>query len=344
MAKDKQLYIIYTGGTIGMKKSSQGYIPQPNLLTELMHTMSEFDHDEMPNYTVHEYTPLIDSANMDYSDWQAIATDLYQHYDDYDGFIVLHGTDTMAYTASALSFMLAGFNKPIILTGSQVPLIEVHTDARENLIMSMLIAATYQIPEVCIYFNNLLLRGNRAQKVNTFSFNAFASPNFPVLAHVGVNINVRHDLILKKSNQNLTLLSINRLSPPRINQFTLTPGLDISQLANFLVTQPHALILHTYGVGNAPINNKKLMKNFEHLINNGTLIINHTQCHQGGIQMGSYATSQILKDMGIISAYDMTIEAIIAKLSVLLSQKNTTELISQLSTSIAGEVTLVNAN
>lgn len=318
----KSIYILYTGGTIGMQRSSKGYVPAPGLLIDLMQRMAEFRHPEMPLYTIHEYSPLIDSANMQPSQWQTIANDIALHYDKYDGFLILHGTDTMAYTASALSFMLGHLNKPVILTGSQVPLIETHTDARENLIMAMLIAANAKISEVCLYFHNVLLRGNRSQKVNAFSFSAFDSPNFPPLAEVGITIKYREELFLPKAAIK-TPLHIPLLKKTNIAQISLFPGIHIPTLESLLDQNPQALILHTYGLGNAPAANLDLIALLENAAKKGILLINHTQCHQGTVTMQNYATGGILHELGMVSAHDMTIEAIIGKLTVLLSQEDT---------------------
>ncbi|HEX7679858.1 MAG TPA: asparaginase domain-containing protein, partial [Thermoanaerobaculia bacterium] len=155
----KRVYIAYTGGTIGMKRTRAGYVPASGYLQQQMDAMPELKHPSMPRFEVHEYAPLLDSSNMTPREWVAIARDIGDHYDDYDGFVVLHGTDTMAYTTSALPFMLNGLGKPVIVSGSQIPLCEVRNDGRENLITSLLIAANYDIPEVCLYFGGRLLRG-----------------------------------------------------------------------------------------------------------------------------------------------------------------------------------------
>ena len=275
---------------------------------------------------------------MQITHWENIAQDIQINYEKYDGFIILHGTDTMAYTASALSFMFKHLSKPIILTGSQVPLMEAHTDARENLIMAMLMAARYQIPEVCIYFNNRLLRGNRTQKVNAFSFAAFDSPNYPPLAEVGVNIKIRNELILplKIEQQNLHVLPIKKLN---IAQIMLYPGFDFLTLEHFVTQSPDVLILHTYGQGNAPTSNAQLLDNLKRLIDNGTIVINHTQCHKGGVEMKSYATGDALSKLGVLSAYNMTTEAVITKIMVLLSQSySKPQVVKKFSQSLVGEL------
>ncbi|HBY38987.1 MAG TPA: L-asparaginase 1, partial [Alteromonas sp.] len=172
----KHIYIAYTGGTIGMRPSSQGYVPAPGFLAETLANMPEFHREEMPLYTLHEYDELMDSSDMSPADWQHIADDIAQHYEQYDGFIILHGTDTMAYTASALSFMLENLGKPVIVTGSQIPFAELRSDGQENLLNALYIAANYPIAEVSLYFNNKLLRGNRSRKVDADGFDAFDSP------------------------------------------------------------------------------------------------------------------------------------------------------------------------
>ena len=186
----KRLYIAYTGGTIGMSRTPDGYAPAPGFLAAQMAAMPELADPRMPGYDIHEYDPLLDSSNMRPADWVRIGHDIVAHYDAYDGFIVLHGTDTMAYTASALPFFLQGLGKPVIVTGSQIPLCEIRNDARANLITSMLIAAEYPVPEVCLYFGGKLLRGCRAVKVDADGLEAFDSPKYPPLGVAGVEIQI----------------------------------------------------------------------------------------------------------------------------------------------------------
>ena len=192
----KRVYIAYTGGTIGMTQTPDGYAPAYGFLEAQIAAMPELRSDLMPEFDIHEYDPLLDSANMTPAEWLKIAEDIADHYDQFDGFIVLHGTDTMAYTASASPFMLQGLRKPVILTGSQIPLCEVRTDARANMITVMMIAAQFAIPEVCLYFGNQLLRGCRSVKVNADGFDAFASPNYPPLGEIGIGIEINWDVVL----------------------------------------------------------------------------------------------------------------------------------------------------
>ena len=198
MINKKRIYVAYTGGTIGMKKSAQGYIPVDGHLTDSINALPEFHRDEMPSFTINEYQPLIDSSNMTPSDWQRIADDIKEHYDEYDGFVVLHGTDTMAYTSSALSFMFENLNKPIIVTGSQIPLSQLRSDGQVNVLNSLYIAANYPINEVGLFFNNKLYRGNRSIKAYADGFDAFDSPNMSPLLEAGINISVLAGKVVKK--------------------------------------------------------------------------------------------------------------------------------------------------
>ncbi|MCU1231403.1 MAG: ansA, partial [Acidobacteria bacterium] len=206
----KRVYIAYTGGTIGMKRTRDGYSPEPGYLQAQMRAMPELKHRSMPAFTIHEYAPLLDSSNMTPREWVKIANDVAANYDDYDGFLVLHGTDTMAYTASAIPFMLSGLGKPVIITGSQIPLCEVRNDARGNLITSLLIASQHDVPEVCLYFGGVLLRGCRSVKVSANGFAAFASPNVPPLGNAGIEIEINRDLVRRPRKGRLRTHELKR--------------------------------------------------------------------------------------------------------------------------------------
>lgn len=298
-----------------MKRSAHGYKPVAGYLTERLASMQELQHETMPEYVLKEYAPLLDSSDMQPENWQHIADDIKAHYDAFDGFVILHGTDTMAYTASALSFLLENLAKPVILTGSQIPLVEVRSDARENLITSLLLAANEPIPEVCLYLNGRLLRGNRSKKVNSRGFNAFDSPNFPPLATVGIDINVRRDLLQQASGRPL---EVPRLRDVQVAALRLFPGITAPILNNFLSTPVQGLVLETYGAGNAPMN-AALLQVLKDACDRGVVVVNCSQCLRGRVDMRSYETGQQLESIGVVSGLDMTAEAALGKLMVLLS-------------------------
>ena len=333
-----RVFIAYTGGTIGMKKSPEGFVPAPGYLAQRMEAMPEFQRDEMPNYTIQEYAPLLDSSNMSPVEWGKIAGDVVRHYEDYDGFIIIHGTDTMAYTASALSFMLESLGKPVILTGSQIPLAEVRSDARENLITAMMLAARFEVPEVCIYMNGRLLRGNRAQKVNAMGFDAFDSPNFPALGQVGVQIEVNWPLVLPASPFPCRWQAVR----PQISLacLRLIPGITAAFVRRLLEPPLQGLVLETYGAGNAPSDNAELLRALAEANERGMVIVNCTQCRRGNVDMAGYATGHALKQVGVLSGYDMTAEAAVTKLYYLLSHDWKTDRVKRLMESdLRGELT-----
>ena len=322
----KAILILYTGGTIGMAKTASGYQPTAGLLSKLMAEDRAFSHEDMPNYDIVEYTPLIDSSNMTLHHWNVLAKDIIKAYEDYDGFIILHGTDTMAYTACALSFMIDGLNKPVILTGAQVALTEAHSDARENLISALLLASRYCFPEVAILFNHYLLRGNRAHKIDAIGYNAFLSPNYPPLAEVGSALLAHTELFCTTDTKALTL---HKYIPITLAHFQFFPGYSLDFLDTLLHHPLRALLLHTYGSGNVPTIDKKLFSLLEQAIARGVVIANCSQCLKGHVNMTSYATGQALQEIGVISAQDMTPEAATVKLQFLCSISNDSTWIRQ---------------
>jgi len=333
---NKRVYIAYTGGTIGMKHSSKGFVPEAGYFTEQVNKLPELAYPEMPSIFVNEYECLIDSSNITPEDWYKISEDIKAHYDDFDGFIVLHGTDTMAYTASALSFMLEDLSKPVIVTGSQIPWSQMRTDARENLITSLLLASQYDIPEVTLYFHNRLYRGNRTRKVDANGFHAFQSPNFPALVKVGSQINVNQEIILKDPSKPL---KINKISPPKVVVLSLFPGFSADMLEAVLNSGIQGLVLMTYGMGNAPCNDAQFLKLLTNANESGIIIVNCTQCLKGSVDMSSYETGQELLKAGVISGFDMTPEATLTKLSYLLSSDCSKETIKQkMQVSLRGEL------
>jgi L-asparaginase len=335
----KKIYIAYTGGTIGMRHSRDGYEPAPGYLQALMGHMPELANPEMPGYAIHEYEPLIDSSDMHPRNWTSIAQDIAANYERYDGFVVLHGTDTMAYTASALPFMLRGLRKPVILTGGQIPLCEVRNDSRENLITAMLIAARYQIPEVALFFGNKLLRGNRAVKVSADGFAAFDSPNLPPLGHAGLGINIDWGLVLASPEE--TTLQVAAFKTAHVGTLRLFPGISADIVANLLAPPIRGVVLETYGVGNGPSSDGQLLDTLRAATKRGVLIVNCTQCLQGRVRMGAYATGTALEQAGVISGFDLTTEAALAKMVYLFNQEYPIgKIIELMQTPLAGELTL----
>ena len=314
--------LIYTGGTIGMKESpdGQGLVP--------------FDFsgiaDEVPELRkfacrIDSYTfdPLIDSSDVEPSLWQRLAELVHDRYDDYDGFVILHGTDTMAYSASALSFMLEGLGKPVIFTGSQLPVGMPRTDGKENLISSVEIATAKDsdgnplVPEVCIFFNSQLLRGNRSTKVNATGFDAFTSPNYPALATAGINIKYNNRAI-HYSRKDTKKLAIHTNLDTRVSILKVHPGITEQVVRDILLgSMTRAVIIETYGSGNA-ISRKWFLDIISEAAAMGKILLNVTQCLCGDVNMDLYATGKALKNAGVVSGFDSTTEAALGKLFYLM--------------------------
>lgn len=285
----------------------------------------------------------IDSSNMHPRNWTMLADIIAKGYNQYDGFVVLHGSDTMAYTASALGFMLENLNKPVILTGSQLPIGTIRTDGKENILTSIEIAASREngkpvVPEVCIYFEYRLHRGTRTSKTSATQFNAFSSGNYPLLAEAGVNIDFNHNALSKITDKELTLFTD---FDHQVAVLRIFPGIT-SLFIGHVLNAPglKGIIIETFGAGNMTTESDVLEK-FETFIKSGRPVINVTQCHTGFVEQGRYETSSRLKQMGVISAHDMTTEAALAKLMMVLGKKQDLKTIRQsFDTSFCGEVTV----
>ncbi|XP_053365814.1 60 kDa lysophospholipase isoform X3 [Clarias gariepinus] len=373
---EARVLVINTGGTIGMMYHNEVLCPEPNALVKALRKLPIL-HDEqyaqqtrlyeyydtpentlvlpMPThhadglsqrlskqnkrivYTVIEYSPLLDSCNMTTDDWATIGKDIEKNYEKYDGFVILHGTDTMAYTASALSFMCEHLGKPVILTGSQVPIYEMRNDGRDNLLGALLIAGQFVIPEVCLYFHHKLFRGNRVTKVDAGSFDAFNSPNLAPLANAEVDIKINWDTVWRANTT--AKFRVNTQMNRNVGLLRLFPGITADTVRAFLQPPMEGIVLETYGSGNAPDNRADLLQEFRKATERGVIIVNCTQCLRGSVTP-SYATGRALCDAGLVPGGDMTPEAALSKLSYVLARKDlaTQEKKKMLSRNLRGEM------
>ena len=323
------ILLLYTGGTIGMKEDP------------VLQALTPFDFsqilDEVPElgkfaYRIDSFTfdPIIDSSDVEPSLWISLVRLIEERYDDYDGFVILHGTDTMAYSASTLSFMLEGLTKPVIFTGSQLPIGTPRTDGKENLISSVEIAAAKDdeghalVPEVCICFDNVLIRGNRSRKFNSDNFRAFRSEDHPPLAEAGISIRYNSALIRKPVSWDERPLFHTKLDT-RVSILKIHPGITPGVVRDILLGEDtRAVIIETYGAGNAP-SKDWFVSIVREASEKGKILLNVTQCVAGKVNMDLYATGKSLKAAGVINGYDSTTESALGKLFYLLGVFETNE-------------------
>jgi len=333
--------LIYTGGTIGMVHDHETGTLKPfdvNLLLSNIPVLKKMN----VNIEIVSLCPAIDSSDMQPEIWKEIALIIKEKYEFFDGFVILHGSDTMAYTASALSFMLNNLDKPVILTGSQLPIGLIRTDARENLVTSIEIAAAKQnteamVPEVCLFFENHLYRGNRTSKRSAEHFDAFVSPNYPPLAIAGVSIRFNHNLIRKASEG---IFDVCTNMDTHIALLKIYPGIRLEQVAATIeIPNLKAIILETFGSGNAPMH-EAFIGLIKKAIDSGVIVLNITQCLGGAVVQGKYQNSKKLLDIGVVGGGDMTTEAAVTKLMFLLGKNLSPERQKRLlASSLCGELT-----
>lgn len=335
-----RILIIYTGGTIGMVNNPLTGALIPFDFEQIQQNVPELAR---LNYdlAVYSFDPVMDSSNMDPLVWAELAGIIRDTYADYDGFVILHGSDTMAYTASALSFMLNNLSKPVVLTGSQLPIGEIRTDAKENLITALEIAAKKQdgramVPEVCIYFDYQLFRGNRAIKFNAEKFEAFQSPNYHILAEAGVNLSFYPNYIRQHP---VLPLQVAAAFNPNIGVLKLYPGITPQAVQAITRSSVDAIVLETFGSGNTSTA-AWFLDSLQEAIDRGKLVVDISQCLGGSVELGKYETSKKLQQMGVISGMDMTFEATVTKLMYLMGQQlPPAEIALQMESPLRGELT-----
>lgn len=331
----KHIGLIYTGGTVGMHLTARGYAPAPDFPDRLQALLAERD---VPRYTLHAYEQANDSANACPEDWLRMARDIVARHDEHDGFVVLHGTDTMAYSASALSYMLQGLRKPVVLTGSQIPLSVADSDAPRNLITSLRVAASAEISEVAICFGGRLLRGNRATKSSTEQLCAFDSPNYPWLAEVNDELRLNPSVLLLPSGGERFQLPTHAF--PLVLPIRFVPGMPVRVVQALLELRPQAVILQCYGSGNVPDSDPDLFRLLARASEQGTVLVACSQSPHGRVAIGNYAAGAGLKTAGVMSAGDMTFEAIYAKLHYLFGLGLSPESVrTQFLMNLSGELT-----
>lgn len=321
----KRVMVLCTGGTLTMAPDPNkggALSPVEGAVTAHMGEMQELLNPNMPEVVVHEYSPFFDSSDLGPADWAMLATDIKSNYLHFDGFVVLMGTDTMAYAASALSFMFENLGKPVIFTGSQIPLCEPYNDARRNLIMALIFASRDSINEVSIFFHDRLIRGCRSTKVNTRRLLAFDSPNLPPLANIGITIDENEHLVLPPARG---ALRVHTRMDTRMLTICLVPGFDDGMIRHLIEQGTDnktlkGLVFLLYGTGNIPSVKNTFIQLLADATEQGILVVASTQCHTGSVMMGHYATGHALADAGVVSANDMTVEAINCKSAYLFGR------------------------
>ena len=328
--------VLHTGGTIGMVETAQGRAPVAGALAPYLEWIVQSSRGELPPISFLELDPPIDSANATPETWCTIARSLFERRTDHLGFVVLHGTDTMAYTSSALSFLLPSFGKPVIVTGSQIPIARTRSDGRQNLIGALQVAAESEVHEVTLLFGEVLLRGNRATKIDASGLDAFDSPRFPPLAEIGIDIVVNHQLTrVPTAEPGLTAGRLGHVAAAR-----LFPGFSASTLENLCRPPLQGLVIEAYGAGNGPSEDPAFLAAIEAATSRGVVVVIVTQCVRGSVQPGAYATGSALLRAGAVPGFDMTCEAALTKLAVLLGQGFDTATVAELmQRDLAGELT-----
>lgn len=338
----RSVLLIYTGGTIGMVARTEGGELEPFDFNHLLEQVPELQRLDV-DLGCEAFDPPVDSSDMNIERWQQIVKIIVESYDRYDGFVVLHGTDTMAYTASALSFMLGNLGKPVILTGSQLPIGVLRTDGKENLITAIHLAALEKgggayVQEVAIYFGTSLYRGNRTHKFSAEDFNAFKSPNLAPLAEAGIHLQFRQDLLRRPAAG--CALDVQLKLEDRVAVLRLFPGISEHVVSGFCqLPGLRGLVLETYGSGNGPTA-PWFKKALEGAVSSGITLLNVTQCASGFVEQGRYASSRAFGAVGVIAGGDMTLEAAVTKLMHVLGQTSDADQIARLMhTSLRGELT-----